>query len=43
MNLDVDRQRVKSSPGYDETTTVDREYEKQFYEHYGDSQALGSS
>jgi hypothetical protein len=42
VNLDVDRQRVKSSPGYDETITVDRKYEKQFYEHYGDSQALGS-
>jgi hypothetical protein len=41
VNLDVSRQKVKSSPAYDDTTTVDRNYEKQFYSHYGDSKALG--
>ena len=37
VNLNVDRQRVKDSPTYDASTTVDRAYEKQFHSYYGDS------
>jgi uncharacterized protein YrrD len=36
VNLEVDRQRVKDSPAYDASTTVDRAYETQFHHHYGD-------
>jgi len=36
VNLDVDRQKVKDSPTYDATTTVDRAYEKHFHGYYGD-------
>ena len=36
VNLNVDRQRVKDSPPYDASTTLDRAYERQFHEHYGD-------
>ena len=36
VNLDVDRQRVKDSPAYDASTTVDRAYEKNFHSHYGE-------
>jgi sporulation protein YlmC with PRC-barrel domain len=36
VNLNVDRQRVKDSPAYDASTTVDRAYEKHFHDHYGD-------
>ena len=36
VNLNVDRQRVKDSPAYDASTTVDRAYEKNFHNHYGD-------
>jgi hypothetical protein len=35
VNLNVDRQKVKESPAYDPSTTVDRAYEKHFHEHYG--------
>lgn len=35
VNLNVDRQRVKDSPPYDASTTVDRAYEKDFHSHYG--------
>ena len=38
MNLNVNRQRVKDSPPYDESTTVDRAYEKDFHRYYGDIQ-----
>ncbi len=38
MNLNVDRQRVKNSPAYDASTTVDRAYEKNFHKHYGEVQ-----
>ena len=31
VNLNVDRQRVKDSPTYDPSTTVDRAYEKHFH------------
>jgi hypothetical protein len=34
--LNVDRQRVKDSPAYDASTTIDRAYEKQFHSYYGD-------
>jgi hypothetical protein len=36
VSLDVDRQKVKDSPAYDESKTVDRAYEKQFHNYYGD-------
>jgi sporulation protein YlmC with PRC-barrel domain len=35
IELDVDRNAVKSSPTYDVSTTVDRDYESQFNTHYG--------
>ena len=35
VNLSVDRQRVKDSPTYDASTTIDRAYEKRFHDHYG--------
>jgi len=36
VNLNFDRQRVKDSPAYDASMTVDRAYEKHFHSHYGD-------
>lgn len=36
VHLNVDRQRVKDSPAYDASTTVDRAYEKQFHSYYRD-------
>ena len=36
VKLDVDRQRVKDSPQYDPSTTVDQDYEALFRDHYGD-------
>ena len=41
VNLDVDCQKVKDSPPYDASTTVDGAYEKRFHDHYGDIQATG--
>ena len=41
VNLNVDRQRVKDSPTYDASTTIDRAYEKRFHDHYGDIRAAG--
>jgi hypothetical protein len=35
VNLNVDRQRVKASPAYDASMTVDRAYERQFHNYYG--------
>ena len=35
MHLDVDRQKVKDSPAYDATTTVDQTFEERFHDHYG--------
>jgi hypothetical protein len=35
VNLDVDRQRVKDSPAYDASTTVDRAYDETFLTYYG--------
>ncbi len=34
--LNVDRQRVKDSPAYDASTTVDGAYEQRFHDHYDD-------
>ena len=39
VNLKVDRQRVKNSPPYDASTTVDGAYEKHFHSYYGDVRA----
>jgi hypothetical protein len=36
VDLDVDRQRVKNSPAYDASMTLDPAYEKKFHAHYGD-------
>jgi hypothetical protein len=36
VSLDVDRQRVKDSPAYDPSTTVDRAYERHFHNYYGE-------
>jgi hypothetical protein len=41
VNLNVDRQRVKDSPAYDTSTTVDRAYEKRFHSYYGDVRSSG--
>ena len=35
VHLDVDRQRVKDSPAYDPSTTVDRDYNDKFLTYYG--------
>jgi len=36
VNLRANRQRVKDSPAYDASMTVDPAYEKNFHDHYGD-------
>jgi hypothetical protein len=36
VSLDVERQRVKDSPAYDPSTTVDRAYERHFHDYYGE-------
>ncbi len=36
VNTSVDRQRVKDSPAYDASTTVDRTYEKKYHNYYGE-------
>jgi hypothetical protein len=36
VSLGADRQKVKDSPAYDPSTTVDPVYEKNFHKHYGD-------
>ncbi len=35
VNLDVDRQRIKDSPAYDASTTIDRAYDEKFLTYYG--------
>jgi hypothetical protein len=40
VHLTVDRQKVKSSPAYNEMTTVDRNYERRVHDHYGEIRAL---
>jgi hypothetical protein len=34
VNVNVDRQKVKNSPGYDPSASVDRNYEKHFHSYY---------
>ena len=36
VRLGTDRQKVKDSPAYDPSTTVDSIYENSFRKHYGD-------
>jgi hypothetical protein len=36
VHLNVNRQKVKDSPAYDASTTVDRTYEKHFHGYYGE-------
>ncbi len=43
VNLNVDRQRVKDSPAYDASTTVDQAYGKTFGNHYDDIQLSDQS
>ena len=43
VNLNVDRQRVKDSPTYDASTTVDQVYEKNSHSYYGDVQPSDQS
>ena len=38
VHLHVDRQKVKASPEYDASTTVDRTYEKHFHGYYGEGE-----
>jgi len=35
VNLNVDRQKVKDSPEYNASTTIDRPYERHFHSYYG--------
>ncbi len=35
VKINVDRQKVKDSPAYDASATVDRDYEKMFHGYYG--------
>jgi len=35
VNLDVDRQRIKDSPAYDPSMTIDRVYEEKLLTYYG--------
>ena len=35
VNLDVDRQRIKDSPAYDPSMTIDRAYDEKFLTYYG--------
>jgi hypothetical protein len=35
VKINIDRQRVKDSPAYDASKTVDRAYEKLLHKHYG--------
>jgi len=35
VNLDVDRERIKDSPAYDPSMTIDRAYDEKYLKHYG--------
>lgn len=35
VNLNVDRERIKEGPAYDESTTVDQAYDEKFLTYYG--------
>jgi hypothetical protein len=39
VHLNVGRQRVKDSPAYDASTSVDRAFEKHSHSHYGDARS----
>jgi PRC-barrel domain len=39
VNVDVDRQKIKDSPAYDPSTTIDRVFEDNYRRHYGDLSA----
>lgn len=41
VNISVDRQRVKDSPAYDASVTVDRASENHFHKYYGDVRPSG--
>jgi sporulation protein YlmC with PRC-barrel domain len=41
VNLTVDRQRVKDSPPYDPSITVDRDFENRFHGYYSDRPPTG--
>jgi hypothetical protein len=41
LNLKVDRQRVKESPTYDPSITVDRDFENRFHGYYRDGPPTG--
>jgi hypothetical protein len=41
VNLNVNRQKVKDSPEYDATTTIDQAYERRFHDYYGGVRAPG--
>ena len=38
VNLDINRQKVKESPPYDPSKTVDWAYENHYHNYYGDIQ-----
>jgi hypothetical protein len=38
VNLGADRQKIKDSPAYDPSMTIDPIYEKNYRKHYGDPQ-----
>ena len=42
VRVDVDRQRIKASPPYDSSTTVDRAYERQYHAHYAAGETRGT-
>lgn len=37
VNIDLSRNEIRNSPEYDDTSTIDRDYEERLYEHYGQS------
>jgi uncharacterized protein YrrD len=37
VNIDLSRNEIRKSPEYDDTSTIDRDYEERLYEHYGQS------
>jgi len=41
VNLNVDRQKVRTSPEYSEAMTIDRDHERRFHNHYHDIDAPG--
>jgi uncharacterized protein YrrD len=37
VHVDLSRREIKNSPEYDDTATIDREYEERLHDHYGQS------